>query len=152
MLESGYRISDLDRIPVTNANNNQKSKIAIDDTYMLGYANTVYGINYNRNNYRIPLTSIRDDVKGYIGIESLVAPWSEQMKFWHGNWNNIANKNKSYVYEWEESEKLHPHYMPDKFADLENSYYLIKDAPFPFESQELNNRNFGEITPAVNIE
>lgn len=152
MLETGYRISDLSKIPVTGADSTQKNKIAIDETYMLGYANTVYGIKYNRNNYRIPLTAIRDDIKGYIGIESIVAPWSESIKLWHGVWNNTASKNKSYVYEWGESEKNHPHYMPEKFADLENSYYIVKDAPFPFESEECHNRNHGEVTPETNIE
>ena len=153
ILETGYRISDLNAIPTTGIECAQKNKIALDETYMLGYANTIYGIKYNRNNYKIPLKSIRDDIKGYIGIESLVAPWSEQMKFWHGLWNDTANKNRSYVYEWSEEEANHPHYMPEKFADLENSYYIIRNAPFPYETGDNNNRGErGEIIPEVNIE
>lgn len=153
MLETGYKISDLNNIPVTGAECTQKNKIALDETYMLGYAHTVYGIKYNRNNYKIPLKSIREDLKGYIGIESLVAPWSEQMKFWHGLWQDTASKNRSYVYEWQESEANHPHYMPEKFADLENSYYIIRNAPFPYETEDCNNREGrGEITPELNIE
>lgn len=152
MLETGYRISDLNRIPVTDATGAQKNKIAIDETYMLAYANTVYGIRYNRNNYKIPLTSIRDDIKGYIGIESITAPWTNQLKFWHGNWHNASNKGKSYVYEWVDADKNHPDYAPNKFADLENSYYIIKDAPFPFETSDLHNRDNGEIAPSVNVE
>lgn len=153
MLESGYRISDLNNIPVTGAECTHKNKIALDETYMLGYAHTVYGIKYNRNNYKIPLKSIREDIRGYIGIESLTAPWSEQMKFWHGLWQDTTSKNRSYVYEWKETETNDPHYMPEKFADLENSYYIIRNAPFPYETEDCNNRGErGEITPVLNAE
>lgn len=153
MLESGYRISDLNRVPTNGKECTQKYKIALDETYMLGYAHSIYGIKYNRNNYKIPLGALRDDIKWYIGVESLVAPWSEQMKFWHGLWNDTANKNRSYVYEWKPEESNHPHYMPEKFADLENSYYIIRDAPFPYETDDCNNRGEkGEIIPPTNVE
>ena len=153
MLETGYKISDLDIIPFSDSNGTYKNKIALDETYMLGYAHTVYGIKYNRNNYRIPLSAIRDDIKGYIGIESLVSPWSDQMKLWHGLWDNISSKNRSYVYQWSEEESNHPHYMPNKFSDLENSYYIIRNAPFPYETEDCNNRGVrGEIEPTLNIE
>ena len=144
MLDSGFRISDLNNIPVNGKDGKFKNRIALDNTYLLSYAHTVYGINYNKHNYKIPLMSIRDDIKGYIGIESLVAPWSEQLKLWHGSWQHPAARNKSYVYQWTEDDKLHEHYAPEKFNDKENSYYIIKDAPFPYESGELNNRNRGE--------
>ncbi len=144
MLDSGFRISDLNNIPVNGKDGKFKNRIALDNTYLLSYAHTVYGINYNKHNYKIPLMSIRDDIKGYIGIESLVAPWSEQLKLWHGSWQHPAARNKSYVYQWTEDDKLHEHYAPEKFNDKENSYYIIKDAPFPYESGELNNRGRGE--------
>lgn len=149
MLDSGYRISDLKSIPVTGESCKFKNKIALDNTYFLGYAHTVYGITYNTNNYKIPLAAIRDDFKGYIGVESLVAPWSEQMKLWHGTWNNPVVHNKSYVWIWTEDYHAHEHYNPEKFADLENSYYVIKDAPFPFETGELHNREERGELPAV---
>lgn len=144
MLDSGFRISDLNNIPVNGKDSKFKNRIALDNTYLLSYAHTIYGINYNKQNYKIPLTSIREDIKGFIGVESLVAPWSEQLKLWHGNWENDASSNKSYIKVWDESESLHEHYNPDKFADKENSYYIISDCPFPYESGELNNRDKGE--------
>lgn len=153
MLETGYKISDLDIIPFSDTSGTYKNKISLDETYMLGYAHTIYGIKYNRNNYRIPLSAIRNDIKGYIGIESLVAPWSEQLKLWHGVWNDTALKNRSYVYQWIEEDANHPHYMPEKFSDLENSYYIIRNAPFPYETEDCNNRGErGEITPELNTE
>lgn len=145
MLESGFRISDLENIPVHNSDCAFKNKIALDNTFILSYSHSVYGINYNRQNYKISLNTLREDLKGYIGIESIVSPWSEQLKFWHGSWNS-ADRNKSYVYEWSVNDKNDVHYTPEKFNDLENSYYIISDAPFPFETADLNNRDRGEIS------
>ena len=144
MIDSGYRISDLSNIPVSSGTDKLKNKIVLDNTYILSYSHTVYGINYNKQNYKIPLTSLRDDIKAYIGVESLVAPWSEQMKLWHGVWCDTTSRNKSYIYKWKPEEFAHEHYSPEKFSDLENSYYIIKDAPFPFETGDLNNRENGE--------
>lgn len=144
MLDSGFRISDLNNIPVNGKDGKFKNRIALDNTYLLSYAHTIYGINYNKQNYKIPLMSIRDDIKGYIGIESLDAPWSDQMKLWHGSWYNPSIRNRSYVYQWKTEDKLHEHYQPEKFTDKEHSYYIIKDAPFPFESGEKHNRDKGE--------
>lgn len=152
MLESGYRISDLNSIPITGDKCNLKNKIALDNTFLFGYAHTVYGTTYNKHNYKIPLDSLREDIKGYIGIESLSPSWSEQVKLWHGSWENKAVHNKSYVWQWRPEHFSHEHYSPEKFADLENSYYIIKDAPFPFETGDLNNRGRGEIAAIVNAD
>lgn len=145
MLESGLKISNLPTIPINSKNSNFKNKIGLENTFFLSYAHSTYGINYNKQNYKVPLNALREDFRGYIGLESLVAPWSEQLKLWHGYWNNV-DKNKSYVYEWKISERNHEHYAPQKFCDLENSYYIIKDAPFPFETEDLNNRGRGECS------
>ena len=149
MNDLGYRISDLKSIPVTSSDDKLKNKIAFDNTYLLSYSHTVYGINYNKQNYKIPLTALRDDLKAYIGVESLVAPWSEQMKLWHGVWYDATSRNKSYTYVWKPEDFADAYYSPEKFSDLENSYYIIKDAPFPYESGELNNREKGEIEAIV---
>lgn len=151
MLESGLKISNLPTIPINGENCKFKNKIGLENTFFLSYAHSTYGINYNKQNYKVPLGALREDFRGYIGLESLVAPWSEQLKLWHGYWNNV-NKNKSYVYVWKTSERNHEHYAPQKFCDLENSYYIIKDAPFPFETENLNNRNKGEKTSHELIE
>lgn len=144
MIDSGYRISDLNNIPVTTSDGKLKNKIVLDNTYILSYSHTVYGINYNKQNYKIPLTALRDDIKAYIGVESLVAPWSEQMKLWHGVWHDTTSRNRSYTYKWKPEEFAHEHYSPEKFSDLENSYYIIRDNPFPYETGDLNNRENGE--------
>ena len=152
MFESGYKISDLPIIPTTEDNCLQQNKIAIDETYFLGYSHTIYGTKYNTTNYQIPLQALRDDFKGYVGIESLTKPWTSSLKFWHGDWYNNTSKNKSYVYDWTDLDKNNMYYSSNKFSDLENSYYIINDAPFPFETEDLNNRNAGEITPETNAD
>lgn len=144
MLESGFKISDLQNIPVHKEDCQFQNKIILDNTFILGYSHTIYGINYNKQNYKIPLNSLRNDIKGYIGVESLVAPWTNQLKLWHGLWNHEGDKNKSYTHIWDKGENADVYSNHDKFSDLENSYYIISDTPFPFETEDLNNRENGE--------
>lgn len=142
MLDSGFKLSDLSNIPVTKNECTKQSKIAFDNTFFLSYSHSVYGINYKRQNYKIPLNTIRDDIRGYIGIESLKEPWRGQLKIWHGNWSNDIDEN-SYVYDNTEILSSSGICAANKFSDLENSFYLIKDAPFPFETENQNNRETG---------
>ena len=144
MLESGYRISDLDNIPVNSEKCIEKNRIAFDKTYLLGYAHSVYGITYNTHNYKVPLSSLRDDLKGYIGIESVSPKWSGQIKLWAGKWEDKENENNSYTKEWKSSDVGNPYYNPEKFQNLEDTFFIIKDAPYPFEERSLHNRNDGE--------
>ena len=145
MLDTGYRISDLNNIPVLKEECGLKGKIALENTYFLGYAHSVYGINYNKQNYKIPLNSLREDIKGYIGISSINGNWSRQLKLWHGEWENKLQYNKSYVWVWPKSYEKHEHYNPTKFDNLEDSYFIINDAPYPYETGDLNNRDKGEL-------
>ena len=71
MSELGYKISDLDIIPLTGKDCEYPGRIAIDNTYFMGYAQTVFGTRYNTHNYQIPLSALRKDFVGYIGIETL---------------------------------------------------------------------------------
>ena len=43
MSELGYKISDLDVIPLTGKDCDYPGRIAIDNTYFMGYAHTVFG-------------------------------------------------------------------------------------------------------------
>lgn len=144
MLDTGYRISDLSNIPVINGECGIKGKIALENTYFLAYSHSVYGINYNKQNYKVPLVSLRDDIKAYLGVSSLNGPWAQGVKFWHGDWENKTEYNKSYIWLWTEDYEKHEHYNPEKFSDLDNSYFIINNPPYPFESAELNNRENGE--------
>lgn len=141
MLDPGFKISDLSNIPVIKNKCDKLPKIAFDNTFLLSYSHSVYGISYKRENYKIPLSSMRDDIRGYIGIESLKEPWTEQLKIWHGSWSD-TDANKSYVYNGAKKYIANGICIADKFADPENSFYLITDAPFPGES---GDKNAGEI-------
>lgn len=149
MLESGYRISDLDNIPVNGEKCIEKNRIAFDKTYLLGYAHSVYGITYNTHNYKVPLSSLRDDLKGYIGIESVSPKWSGQIKLWAGKWEDKENENNSYTKVWNTTDGGNPYYNPEKFQDIEDTFYIIKDAPYPFEEKSLHNRNNGEALSEI---
>lgn len=144
MLESGFKISDLNSIPITDKDSLEKNKIALDKTYFLTYANSLYGIKYNTHNYKVPLSSLRDDIRSYIGINNINTPWTGQINLWGGSWNNTADPNLSYVKVWTSEEAGNILYNPDKFKNLNDNFYIIKDAPFPFESGEKHNRGAGD--------
>lgn len=152
-LNQGFKISELELIPTAkDADSPWKNKILLDDAYILSYANSIRGLRYNKLNYQIPLNDIRDDIKGYIGIETLNAPWTDQLFIWHGDWYNAENKNKSYVKVWSPDESYDANYSPSKFNDLDNTYFIIDKAPFPYEikGDRQNNRgDKGELTPDV---
>lgn len=143
MSELGYKISDLDVIPLTGKDCSWPGKIAIENTHFLGYAHTVFGTRYNKHNYRIPLSALRNDFTGYIGVETLNTKFTDSIKLWSGKWEDTF-ANKSYVKEWEPSENNTLYYNPDKFNDLDNSYFIIQDLPYPFEEGNTNNRDKGE--------
>ena len=150
MLESAQKISELSIIPTTNSNCIQQNKISVDDTYFLVYGKTSWGIKYNKRNYKLSLSQLRTDIKGYITLESLNTPWVDTLKLWYGTWDN-ENLAKSYIIIWDENKQDDSNYFPNKFNDLENSYYIINDAPFPFETEDLNNRNAGETENNVKL-
>lgn len=148
MSELGYKISELDVIPLTGKDCDFPGRIAIDNTYFMGYAHTVFGTRYNTHNYRIPLSALRKDFVGYIGIETLNSKWTTPSKIWTGKWED-TNVNTSYIKVWKYEEYNHPYYNKDKFSDLDNSYYIIQDLPFPFEEGSNSNRDKGEKPATV---
>ena len=148
MSELGYKISELDVIPLTGKDCDFPGRIAIDNTYFMGYAQTVFGTRYNTHNYQIPLSALRKDFVGYIGIETLNSKWATPSKIWTGKWED-TNVNTSYIKVWKHEEYNHPYYNKNKFSDLDNSYYIIQDLPFPFEEGSNSNRNKGEKPATV---
>lgn len=143
MSELGYKISELDVIPLTGKDCDYPGRIAIENTHFMGYARTVFGTRYNTHNYQIPLSALRKDFTGFIGLEGLNAKWTIPTKIWSGKWKD-NNVNTSYVKLWKPSEANLPYYNKEKFSDLNNSYYIIQDLPFPFEEGSNTNRGTNE--------
>ncbi len=143
MSELGYKISELDVIPLTGKDCDYPGRIAIENTHFMGYARTVFGTRYNTHNYQIPLSALRKDFMGFIGLEGLNAKWTIPTKIWSGKWKD-NNVNTSYVKLWKPSEANLPYYNKEKFGDLNNSYYIIQDLPFPFEEGSNTNRGINE--------
>lgn len=143
MSELGYKISELDVIPLTGKDCDYPGRIAIENTHFMGYARTVFGTRYNTHNYQIPLSALRKDFTGFIGLEGLNAKWTIPTKIWSGKWKD-NNVNTSYVKLWKPSEANLPYYNKEKFSDLNSSYYIIQDLPFPFEEGSNTNRGTNE--------
>lgn len=66
MAESGFKISDLETIPLKLREDGTIEKIALENTYFLGYSHTVHGIKYTTQNYKIPLEALRKDIQSKV--------------------------------------------------------------------------------------
>lgn len=125
----GLKLSEFPEIEV-GTNTAYPSKI--DNAFFYSYAHTNYGIKYIKRNYQVPLTSLRNDILGYVGIKNVKAEWRNTTSLWRGDYVN-ADKTKSYVYQWGDSDTASFDYIPDKFDDLENKIFFIDKAPIPME-------------------
>lgn len=66
MADLSFKISDLDTIPSRIDEINKTEKIALENTYFLGYSHTIHGMNYVTKNYKIPLSLLRNDIRGFV--------------------------------------------------------------------------------------
>lgn len=92
MAESGFKISDLDTIPVIKNKDGKVEKISLNDTYFLGYSHTIYGIKYTTQNYKIPLNVLRDDIKNLV-INDIKKNGISGISGYISNINNFTNIN-----------------------------------------------------------
>lgn len=87
-------------------------------------------------NYQIPIQSLRDDFKGYVGIENAKGDWQNTIRFWSGNWNDtLENRENSYVYQWNYEERGDLDYISNKWDEEQDvdKIFLLKSAPWPAE-------------------
>ena len=90
-------------------------------------------------NYQIPVQSLRDDFKGYVGVENAKGDWQNTIRFWSGNWSDTyENRENSYVYQWNYDERGNLDYIANKWGDEEDvdKVFLINNAPIPLEEPE----------------
>ena len=89
-------------------------------------------------NYQIPIQTLRDDFKGYLGIENAKGTWQNTIRIWSGNWIDIENRENSYVYQWKYDERGNLDYIADKWGDEEDvdKIFLLRNAPIPFEEPQ----------------
>ena len=86
-------------------------------------------------NYQIPVQTLRDDFRGYLGIENAKGTWQNTIRIWSGNWIDTENRENSYVYQWKYDERGNLDYIADKWGDEEDvdKIFLLRNAPIPFE-------------------
>lgn len=89
-------------------------------------------------NYQIPVQTLRDDFKGYLGVENAKGTWQNTIRIWSGNWIDTENRENSYVYQWNYDERGNLDYIADKWGDEEDvdKIFLLRNAPIPFEEPQ----------------
>jgi hypothetical protein len=89
-------------------------------------------------NYQIPVQTLRDDFKGYLGVENAKGNWQNIIRIWSGNWIDTENRENSYVYQWKYDERGNLDYIADKWGDEEDvdKIFLLRNAPIPFEEPQ----------------
>lgn len=113
---------------------NRKNKLQ-HEHYLMSYADTNFGTTTIYKNYKVPVSSLRNDFKSFIGIENAKGDWKNNIKLWFGEWSD-SNKNNSYIYNWEDKENGQDDYIANKFGIVDDGidrFFIVKNAPIPCE-------------------
>lgn len=132
--QSGTRISQYQPAQVNT--NEQKDKLLLNH-FLISYAPAYYGIGTVNKNFKVPVQSLRDDFKGYIGLVNAKGDWRNSIRFWSGNWSD-ADRTNSYIYKWDTTLRGEYDYISNKF-DVEqgiDKIFLLKTAPWPLEAEQ----------------
>ena len=132
--QSGTRISQYQTAKVNT--NEQKDKLLLNH-FLISYAPAYYGIGTVNKNFKVPVQSLRDDFKGYIGLVNAKGDWRDSIRFWSGNWSD-ADRTNSYIYKWDITLRGEYDYISNKF-DVEqgiDKIFLLKTAPWPLEAEQ----------------
>lgn len=93
--QTGVRIS---QYQVAQINDTDKKNKLLLNHYFITYAPSYFGTSTMNKNYQIPVQTLRDDFKGYLGVENAKGNWQNIIRIWSGNWIDIENRENSYVY------------------------------------------------------
>ena len=127
----------------------------------MSYGSVNYGFSTVNKNYKVPVSALREDFKGYIGFENAKGGWRQLTRLWYGEWYRtketfvkngddmekitVGDKVNSYLYKWSDSEIGQDDYICNKFGDeLDDNgknydkvptdrIFIIKNAPIPCE-------------------
>ena len=156
----GVRISQYPQAPVNISNH--KKKLELHHS-LISWAPAYYGLTTVNKNYQVPLSSLRQDLLGYIGINNSKPGWRNYLTFWQGDWYN-TDRTKSYVYTWSVDWKGDDDYIFNKHGlDVEydktnniNRVFILNDAPLPLQEtytpvNAINSSNHGEDPNPNNV-
>jgi hypothetical protein len=130
--QTGIKISQYQTAELSN------SKLVLEH-YLLSYAPAYFGSSTINKNFKIPVSALREDIIGYIGVATAKASWSNTLKIWSGEWNS-TNQADSYVYTWSEQDKIDykEDYIENKHGDETgvDKIFIINNAPLPQTPEE----------------
>ena len=136
--QTGVRISQYPQGPTNTTN--KKKKLLLRHSF-ISWAPAYFGISTINKNYQIPISTLRQDLLGYIGVNNSKGEYRNYLNLWYGHWYD-DDRTKSYIYEWDESLSTHDDYIPNKHGiDIEydkdnllDRAFILTDAPWPLEA------------------
>ena len=123
--QTGVKISQYKTAEIKN------SKLVLDH-YLISYAPAYFGTSTINKNFKVPVSLLREDITGYIGVYNTKSSWKDTINLWSGEWDS-SNPINSYVYVWSESDKYKDGYIKNKhtFEDNIDKVFIIDNAPLP---------------------
>jgi hypothetical protein len=95
--QTGVRISQYPYAPVNRATYNNRLEL---DHSFITWAPAYFGTSTVNKNFQINLSTLREDMLGYIGVVNSKTSYRNYINLWQGDWNN-PDRTKSYVYTWD---------------------------------------------------
>lgn len=142
--QTGVRISQYPQGPINTTN--KRKKLVLHHSF-ISWAPSYFGISTINKNYQIPISTLRDDLLGYIGVNNSKGEYRNYLNLWYGHWYD-EDRTISYVYQWSKQFITHDDYIPNKHGiDIEydknnllDRAFILTDAPWPLEStfQDVN--------------
>lgn len=143
---TGINISNLPNALINQIN--WKGKLQYPH-YFMSYAEVNYGFGTINKNYKVSVSALREDFKGFIGFENAKGQWRQLNRIWVGDWYKekeldgvtIGDKTNSYLYHWTNNEIGHDDYIVNKFGTDDEvpdtlpteRIFIVKNAPIPCE-------------------
>lgn len=142
---TGNNISNLPNALINRLN--WKGKLQYPH-YFMSYAEVNYGFGTINKNYKVSVGALREDFKGFIGVENAKGQWRHLSRFWVGDWYKekevdgvtIGDKVNSYLYHWNSRDIGNDDYIVNKFGTETvanelptDRVFFVRNAPIPCE-------------------
>lgn len=129
--QTGIKIS---QYQVAEANDSLRPNKLTLEHFLISYAPSYFGSTTINKNYQVPMTALRNDVMGYVGISNAKSHWRNAIKLWSGQWQS-EDPTESYIATWTEEDKFtFPHdYIDNKHVVEQgiDKIFIIDNAPLP---------------------
>lgn len=152
--ETGVKISQFPEAPVNMTSFRHKLELK---HRIISWAPSYYGISTISKNYQISLDSLRNDFKGFIGIDNAKGNYQNYLTIWKGNWSDVNDRTNSYIYTWDDNESFNKDYIRNKHGidatydtnALTDRIFILDTAPWPLQSTDDNVNPYGSSRQGV---